>query len=485
MAMILVATETLLFTLGEYLRIMEMKTVATEYTNLAMESAFSEYNAYLWANYQILGIDLAYGSDTYGTAAFEERLLGRADYNANPDEGVRIGRVTTAGMTVDNYSFLTDSGGNPIVQQAVNAAGSSLVENGLDFITGMLENSSSVESVDIDSMVSSGKNSLDEAKRENAEKKKRADEDHDPKTSSRDYPDPTTVDDNPLDAFDKMKGMVDSGILTTVLGNNEVSQYKKTRDLPSERSLNEGNGSKTDVGTLDKTLYIKYLLENMSYYGNDLSHDGFQYEAEYLITGGATDEGNLATVVEKILVAREAANYAAILKEASLLSQVDAMAAFLAGWTANPAIVEAVKYALIGAWAYMESILDLRLILSGGQVALIKNASQWTSNLSNLSAFADTSVKAKDCGSGIGYKECLVTMLALNSTATLGLRQADVMEDALSTQVDYGSVRLDNMLSQSDVTINYEAKSLFLALFNTGHKLDGNYVISTQASLSY
>lgn len=485
MAMILVATETLLFTLGEYLRIMEMKTVAGEYTNLAMESGFSEYNAYLWANYQILGVDLAYGSDTYGTAAYEERLLGRAEYNANPDEGVRIGRVTATGVSVDNYTLLTDFGGNPIVQQAVKVAGSSLVENGLDFITGVLKEDTSIESVDIDSVVSSGKNSLEEAKRENAEKKKKADEDHDPKTSSKDYPDPTTVEDNPLDAFDKMKGMVDSGILTSVLGTSGVSQYGKTYDLPSERALNAGNSSKADVGALDKALYIKYILENMSYYGNDLSHHGLQYEAEYLIVGKATDEGNLATVVEKILVAREAANYVAILKEGSLMSQADAMAGLLAGWTANPAIVEAVKYALIGAWAYMESILDVRLLLSGGQVALIKNASQWTSNLSNLSAFTDAGVKAKDCGGGISYKKSLITMLAVNSMDTLGLRQADIMEDALSTQVDYASVRLDNMLSQSDVTISYEASGLFLSLFNTSPKLDGNYLISTQASLSY
>ena len=74
-ALIMVAVMTLLFTMSECIRIYELHELAQEYTDMAVESAFSEYNPYLWSNYKILAIDLGYGTDSTGPGIMEQKTL--------------------------------------------------------------------------------------------------------------------------------------------------------------------------------------------------------------------------------------------------------------------------------------------------------------------------------------------------------------------------------------------------------------------------
>ena len=68
---------TLLFTMSECIRFVSIDSMAQEYTDMAVESAFSEYNPYLWTNYKILAIDLGYGTDNLGPGILETKT---ADY---------------------------------------------------------------------------------------------------------------------------------------------------------------------------------------------------------------------------------------------------------------------------------------------------------------------------------------------------------------------------------------------------------------------
>ncbi len=47
--------------------------------------------------------------------------------------------------------------------------------------------------------------------------------------------------------------------------------------------------------------------------------------------------------------------------------QSETIAAALAGFTGNPAIIKTVQIAVVGAWAYIESIQDIRALLMGGK----------------------------------------------------------------------------------------------------------------------
>ena len=184
------------------------------------------------------------------------------------------------------------------------------------------------------------------------------------------------------------------------------------------------------------------------------------------------------------MVIRESANYATILKTPSMVNQAQAIAEILAGFTMNPAIIEAVKYAIIGAWAYAESTLDIRLLLAGGKVSIIKSSEEWTSDVWHLSACFDVKTKAKECKGGIGYKEYLMGFLALQSNETLAMRACDVMETALHGTDDYKNVKCDNMIFAANMEIGFTGSEMFLSLFSTGNTIEG-YELTKEKYLCY
>ncbi|MCR5417022.1 MAG: DUF5702 domain-containing protein [Pseudobutyrivibrio sp.] len=487
-SMILVAVLTLLMTMAECIRIYELNTLAQSYTDEAVESTFSEYNPYLWANYGILAIDLAYGKDNVGPGIMKTRALGFCGTNSNVEEGYSYIRMQPNACDIDEYTLLTDNSGQAVINLGSKYALEGLGAQLVDGIGGNIDIINNIESEDVEGIVNSGNETLTQAKNDQAQAKEDARNDDDPDTSPDDFEDPGEVEDNPLDAFGKMKESFSKGVLATVV-EKEAGLSEETIDLtnaPSVRALNKGTMDMTaGNAVVDKVLFTDYLLSNYGYYGDEKGHDGLKYELEYLVGGNETDTQNLAAVIERILLIREAANYYTIFNSTKLRLESESMAAILAGFTGNKVIIDAVELALIGAWAYMESTLDVRLLISGGKVPAIKNPEQFTTNIWSLSSFANVSIKAKDCGSGLSYKDYLMSMIALKSNSELGLRCCDVMENALHATEDYANVSIDNMLCAANVSIGYTSEEMFLSIFGNSTNELGQYTIKRSKYLSY
>ena len=368
----------------------------------------------------------------------------------------------------------------------MKAAGYGIPSQLIDAYQANVDEINGIEKVPVEDNAKSSKNQLDGARAANAEAKRRAAEDDDPDTDPDDIPSPGSVEDDPFDAFNTIREAFSKGVLVTVISEDSMSDYEiNTDQLPSHRSLNTGSMEITESnGLVDKALFIDYLLTNYSCYTNNLKHDGMQYELEYLIAGNKSDVQNLASVVEQILLIREAANYMTILRTPSLENQADAIAHILAGFTLNEGIIQAVKYGIIAAWAYAESTMDVRTLLSGGKIPIMKNLDQWSSDVYHLSTIADVNTKAKESDTGIGYKEYLMAFLAIRSESTLGMRALDVMENALGHTEDYKSVKMDNMLYAADMTLSFTSEEMFLSMFNQAESTKG-YFISKKKYLSY
>ena len=488
--MILVSVMCLIFTMGECIRLYELQSFAQEYTDMAVESAFSEYNPYLWTNYRILAVDMAYGSDTTGPEIMEQKTLDYCKYNSDVESGFNYSRLFAENCEVKRYACLTDKNGAGVIKLGVQAAKDGMAGQVIDELQGKIDSINGIEKISVEDKVNSGKNSLNSALAEQARKRKEAEEDHDPKTEPEDYPDPARLEDNPLNAFDILKESLSKGFLSTVSNPDKISDSTINIDVvPSHRQLLGGNMDFEEGSSLvNKALFIDYLMSNYSYFGHDLKHDGLNYEVEYLLSGKGSDVQCLTSVVEQILLVREGANYLTIVQNPALNGQAAAVAKAMAGFSMNPAIVEVVKYAVIGAWAYAEAILDVRLLLSGGKLVSVKNVDQWTSDVWHLSNVANVNFKAKDCLSGVGYKEYLIGFLALRSNEKIAMRALDIMENALNSTADYKDVKVDNMLWAADVEITYSAKEMFLSLFSGGKVHQGQvgeYYFVRDKQMSY
>ena len=483
-SMIIAMVMTLILTMAECVRLYELHSFAQEYTDMAVESAFSEYNPYLWSNYKILAIDLGYGTEAIGSGILESKTIDYCKCNASVDSGFNYARLNAQGCNA-KYALLTDQKGQGVVMLGKKAALDGMASQVIEGIQGQIDEINNIEKVDVEKEADSGKSTLEKAKKEQEDKKHKAATDYDPETNPADYEDPGSVEDNPLDAFSSIRESFSRGILGTVTDEEGISDASVNLDnLPSHRMLNQGTLSVSNGGDIvEKALFIDYLMTNYSYYGKDLKHDGMKYEVEYMIAGKESDAQSLATVVGEILLMREASNFATIMQNESMKAEAMAIAEVLAGFTMNPAIIEAVKYAIIAAWAYVESTLDVRLLLSGGKVPLIKNLDQWTSDVWHLSAVGSINFKAKEVKNGVSYKQYLISFLALNSNDTLAMRACDVMENALMQTEDYKNVRLDNMMFAAEFSMDYTGEEMFLSMLTPQE--ESGYSLTKTKYISY
>ena len=80
-----------------------------------------------------------------------------------------------------------------------------------------------------------------------------------------------------------------------------------------------------------------------------------------------------------------------------------------------PVLIEPIKISLLFAWAYAEAVYDVRTLLAGGGVSLLKTAQNWHYSLEGMLQYeGDTSVKdtqEKKPGE-LSYQEYLRLFLA-------------------------------------------------------------------------
>ena len=96
---------------------------------------------------------------------------------------------------------------------------------------------------------------------------------------------------------------------------------------------------------------------------------------------------------------------------------------------------------ILAAWAYAESVLDVRTLLAGGKIGWMKTAESWTSSLSGRGVLVAGNVCAKEPESGESYKDYLRKLLWLHGERTLNYRAMDLME--LYGEIEDGRIDVD------------------------------------------
>jgi hypothetical protein len=213
---------------------------------------------------------------------------------------------------------------------------------------------------------------------------------------------------------------------------------------------------------------VWYLAENFGSYTDSKEGRALSYELEYIVAGKDNDGDNLEAVVERVLALRQLENMITIATSESMMAQAYALATALAGVTVNPLIIQAVQTAVVAIWALVESILDVRTLLQGGKVALVKTAGEWTSNVMHLGQFLTGGVKAKESENGIRYMNYLAVFLYLLDNKTLGLHPLDLIEVSLQQQADGLNCQMDALVYAVTAEMEYDGSPIFFSYMGTG-----------------
>lgn len=231
--------------------------------------------------------------------------------------------------------------------------------------------------------------------------------------------------------------------------------------------------------------FREYLLKQFSDYRNQSESEVLQYEMEYLVAGKDSDVANLAGVAERMLAIREVANYIYLKGDAEKTALANTIALVTAGWTANPAVVKVVEEGILVAWAFSESIKDVKTLLKGGKVPFLKGNAEWTLDVGALSESFAKEEESKTSESGLSYGDYLRILLYLTGQEKLTYRAMNLMEQNIRRLPDRENFRMDCMIGSMEIQCSYLSKPLFFGWFGSGESFKGDYHFQEKNSFSY
>jgi hypothetical protein len=476
-----------LFALLEAGRMHQIRVVANMNTESVLESVFANYARPMWENGRLLVLDNGCTEEQGAFAAWEWYAKALSEENVSSGSrllGSNHLKMSVEQITFEEYRLLTDDDGKVYVSAVSQYMKENLTETVVNQIMSQyqtLQNMSASETLD-SSAITNADQAIEEANQQAlADGKEDTDENGEAESGEGSR---VEMEENPLWI---VKSIWTTGVLNLVLKDTKsVSKEKiSLSNAVSKRSLKKGTAQiSVQTGLLDMVLLSQYLVDYFACYTQGNATGKIQYELEYLLCGKDKDVDNLRLTMERLLAVRVAANMIALATDYQKQGIAYSAALTLVGATANPAIIFAVKSGLLWAWALAEGILDLRTLLSGGKIAVIKNSTQWTSDLLHLgSAFAAFG-QAVDCPNGLSYQQYLGYLLTVNAKNS-AYRAMDLQEMAIRSMDGYQDFYMDNMVTDAKLSVDYGYRTVFWGMEDITSRRERKFTISTQAKLSY
>ncbi len=231
--------------------------------------------------------------------------------------------------------------------------------------------------------------------------------------------------------------------------------------LPSEasRDLRKLNGSVFD-STTDCVLFNEYLLAMFPCFVSEPPETGLHYQLEYLITGKDSDDKALKAVLNKMLLTREGMNMLHIFTSSPKRLAVEELTMLLVGWTGITPLIALVEVGLIAAWAYAESIMDMRILLSGGKVPVVKTEEDWNLRLATVIDFLlGADITAEKHQRGLSYEDYLRLLLFSTDSHELAYRAMDLIQTG-KRETDPGFT-MSSQIYAMEIRTTVSAEELF------------------------
>ena len=449
MALILPLILSLYFALLQGARMNASRLEVTCAADAAADAAMTEFSAALFSRYDLFFIDTSYGSGFCSEAALSSRLTYYFEKNLMPSPVHSVlGAGSFTGLTgeavlVTGTRYAADLSYLPLRQQiyaymSADPAGA--------LAAGLAEILDLWEGLPVDPAGWSGK--MEEAGQSLEglleKSRRRQEEQLEEEEEGEEHPD---REGNLLSEFASFR---DQPVLAQVLGEETGVSGART-DLSvlfSGRGRISGTGLVTenshDYPPASSLVLNAYLAEKCGSYTKAREGSLLQYQLEYILQGKDSDKANLEKTVETLLFMRWALNGFFLVKDPARQAELDAAAAALSLALLIPEFEPMVKAALLAAWAYLESIQDLKILLRGGRIPLVKNPETWKTDLESLAHM--TTSDTEEGAAGLAYGEYLQILLYIEGSDLRCQRLMDIMEMDIRRTPGNEAFRMDGCL---------------------------------------
>lgn len=482
LCLVITVIAALLFSLLEAARFDGLSSDAKEFTNLAAESLFAGYQPYLFRRYGMFFLDGCFGSGTFDLAAAEDAMASLLYDNLTASkeaDGINAYRMDVSSIRAERYRLITDEDGAVFAMQAAGRMKEKISEQAARAILNRLQDAKDEKDIapDPEQAIENADRAAEEAKQQ-AEEAGQAQEAHAPQEEEAAA---VPAVESPLDTI---KGLRRQGILSLVLPAGMEVSAKRAPDGRGLQDRQKETGNyplEEHPGWYEKVLMQEFVK---SYAQNAVSPNqsgALSYGTEYLICGRDSDEENLKQTVHRLLFLREIFNFLYLKSDAAKSAEALSVAAAVAGVSANPLVVSAVQHGILAAWAYVESLCDVKALLAGGKIPLMKNAGNFRTTLAGLGSALSVDYRGER--EGLSYENYLDLLLYEISMKKMAYRGMDLMEWDMRNQEIYGDCRMDHMIVGMKVSAGYDANVLFLGIF--GEDKIGAYQFAKQAEYVY
>lgn len=426
MSLLLLVIISLLAACIQSSRVSCARSQAANAMGAAMYSLFAQYDRDLLEDYHLFFLDSGYGDSRPNLA----QVIAQTETFALPilSSGLTNCELDTCGIT--GFRLASDGKGKAVKAQILRYMKDNLGTKGIQLIKDRFNQN--VEAMEEQEEIQEG--GLEEAPIEEEVPM----EDISPSN-------------NPLEIIENIRS---HGFLGLVLpdGGTVSEKSVEAESLLSFRELEQGMGalplSQGKSAVTDKLLIQEYILDSLSFYTQE-SHPGtLEYQVEYVLGGKDTDRENLQYVVNRLLLIREASNIAFLYTDPQKRAELQACASALSLLLLIPEGMTLVQGVLAAGWAYIESICDVKTLLSGGKVPLTKDNGSWKTHLNHLSTEDASSASA-----GLDYRDYLFLLLSFSSEDRLTFRCMDMMEQNIRAKEGRANFSFDACLDA--VSMNF------------------------------
>lgn len=293
----------------------------------------------------------------------------------------------------------------------------------------------------------------------------------------------TKEDEENKNIYEKAKQLLEKGILSMVIDDtsNISSASISDSNLPSKKE----NGKKDFPGSIsDKAKLIIYGGMKFGNYYSVKQKSHLNYELEYIIAGKDNDRSNLMVTVEQMVGIRNVATIVYLIRDKQKMAQLSMTASSATTAIGLPFLEPIIKGILMEAWALAEAVNDVKIIMSGEKIDILKNSKNWRTSLKNL---FDKKTGGSNKKSAINYEQFCYLLLMKQSIQTTAVRMMDIIQ--VNVKKNYNqSFEMNQCFCGFQMTAQYEAKPLFASMPWTIHQMGqkiGAYNFSVEYQAAY
>ena len=409
-------------------------------------SLFGEYDRIIYENYGLLMVDAGYGTGSLKMGALAEEVTDVMEKVLSPgtvfSSSSNLFRADIDSKSITAYTLATDSGSAMLKEQIREIMELRLGEDVINAMYASFSDSSSLA----ETAEKSNSSNLEEVKAQyEAEKAKAEEAAAAAAAASQDASGTENTGDaaeegeetqaslpddfeNPVDQIYTIYRLGLMGVClpdVSAVSPASLGDIKMASDRENAAGIGEMPEDESKI--TDSFTFARYILDYFPNFLSDGSTSGLKYQAEYAIAGKTTDVDNLKTVLNRIALIREGINLAYLYTDPQKKAEIESVVMIVCSFFLLPELTEAVTALVLAGWAYAESLMDIKILLAGGKVPILKDDSTWKLSLSNLSAlFSDASQYSS--GSGLSYEDYLCILLMLKGSDSLMTGIMDLIE---------------------------------------------------------